>query len=104
MSDEGHYNRAAVLEWIVSLFYIFYQWSFAIDFLPATQTKNKNDRYLPPVRRKDDEMAINTEAGGNQLGGPVYTSGGSDGSVPPSYSANGRHNAGQQNVAPSQNF
>lgn len=81
MSYKDHYNRAAVLEWIISLFYIFYQWSFIIDFLPATRTKNKGDRYLPPVKRGDDEMAMNTEAGGNMMGGPVYTSGGTNGTA-----------------------
>ncbi|KAF7195041.1 Protein SFK1 [Pseudocercospora fuligena] len=105
LGNQGHYNRAAVIEWVISLIYIFYQWSFMIDFLPATQTKNKNDRYLPPVKRKDDEMAMNTEAHGNQLGGPVYTSGGygSDASTAVTNGTNGRHYA-QQNVAPSQNF
>ncbi|EME39637.1 hypothetical protein DOTSEDRAFT_56957 [Dothistroma septosporum NZE10] len=76
MSDKGHYNRAAVLEWTISLIYILYIWSFIIDFLPATRTKHKSDRFPLPLRKQDDEMAMNTEVGGNMMGGPVYTSGG----------------------------
>ncbi|MGG6494792.1 UNVERIFIED_CONTAM: Frag1/DRAM/Sfk1 family protein, partial [Bacteroidetes bacterium 56_B9] len=95
MSNQGNYNRAAVLEWVISLIYIFYQWSFIIDFLPATRTRNKTDRYPAPVKRSDDEMAMDTEAGGNMLGGPVYTSGGTNGaghaqSAAPAY-ANARY-------------
>ena len=98
MSYQHHYNRAAVLEWVISLVYIFYQWSFIIDFLPATRTKNKSDRYLPPVKRGDDEMAMNTEAGGNMMGGPVYTSGGTNGTAAePAYAnaAYGEQNGGR---------
>lgn len=75
---KGMYNASGVLEWIVALFYIFYVWSFVIDFLPATRTKHHADRF-PPLRRDDDEMAMNTQAGGNMAGGPVYTSGGHNG-------------------------
>jgi len=76
MSYQGHYNTAAVLEWTVSLVYIFYIFSFIIDFLPATRTRHKNDRFPAPLRKQDDEMAMRTEAGGNMMGGPVYSSGG----------------------------
>lgn len=48
---------------------------FIIDFLPATHTKHKEDRF-PPVRRQDDEMAMNTQEQGNMTGGPVYSNGG----------------------------
>ncbi|KAH9825389.1 SFK1-like membrane protein [Teratosphaeria destructans] len=75
-SDKGNYNTAAILEWTISLVYIFYVWSFIIDFLPATHTRNKQDRFLPPKRRADDEMAMNTEMAGNMTGGPVYSNGG----------------------------
>jgi len=70
------YYASAPLEWIISLVFIFYQWSFIIDFLPALHTKSKHDRYLPPMRRKDDAEPVTTEAGGNMLGGPVYSNGG----------------------------
>ncbi|KAM3414825.1 hypothetical protein BST61_g9970 [Cercospora zeina] len=96
MGNQAKYNRAAVLEWVISLIYIFYQWSFIIDFLPATQTRNKNDRYPPPVKRTDDEMAMQTEADGNMLGGPVYTAGGTNGAAQdaaPAY-ANARYSNG----------
>lgn len=76
LQHETHYNSAGVIEWIISLIYIFYVWSFIIDFLPATRTRNKNDRFSPPIRAQDDEMAMRTQEGGNNLGGPVYTSGG----------------------------
>jgi hypothetical protein len=49
---------------------------FIIDFLPAVHTKHKEDRFLPPTHRSDDEMAINTQAQGSMTGGPVYSSGG----------------------------
>jgi hypothetical protein len=73
---DGGINKAAILEWIVSLIYIFYVWSFIIDFLPMSRTRNKQDRFGPPIRAQDDEMAMNTQAAGNNLGGPVYSSGG----------------------------
>lgn len=76
MSNQGHYNRAAVLEWTISLIYIFYIWSFIIDFLPATRTRHKGNRYAPPLRKQDDEMAMRTQNEGNNLGGPVFSSGG----------------------------
>jgi hypothetical protein len=68
-------NISAILEWTVSLIYIFYVWSFIIDFLPATRTKHHSNRF-PPVRREDDEMAMSTQAAGNMTGGPVYSNGG----------------------------
>lgn len=73
---DGGVNKAAILEWVISLIYIFYVWSFCVDFLPANRTRNKQDRFGPPIRADDDEMAMNTQAGGNNLGGPVYSAGG----------------------------
>jgi len=43
-----HYTAAAVCEWLVSLIYTFYVWSFALDFLPAisnSQVKNEDGTY-----------------------------------------------------------
>jgi len=108
-SDRSVYNRAAVLEWTISLIYIFYIWSFIIDFLPATHTKHKNDRFGAPVRAGDDEMAMNTQEHGNNMGGPVYTGGGhqQDSS---SYDSEqpmaemGRYQAPQGHVPASRNF
>ncbi|KAK3070453.1 hypothetical protein LTR53_010440 [Teratosphaeriaceae sp. CCFEE 6253] len=75
----GRYNMSGYLEWIICLVYIFYVWSFIIDFLPAVHTKRPDHRF-PAVRRADDEMAMTTETGGNSLGGPVYTADGYGGS------------------------
>jgi hypothetical protein len=69
------YNAAAPIEWVISLIFIFYMWSYIIDFLPATRTRNREDRF-PPVKKSHDEMAEDTERGGNLFGGPVYSSGG----------------------------
>jgi len=98
----GTYNTSAILEWTISLIYIFYVWSksflnslrsdvpsncmltcvlstgFIIDFLPAIHTRHKEDRF-PPIRREDDEMAMRTQEGGNMMGGPVYSNGGRNG-------------------------
>lgn len=93
----GKPNVAGVLEWTVSLIFIFYVWyavtpeplllanrktdlipnrSFILDFLPATRTKRKENRFGPPMRKVDDSNPQRTEANGNMRGGPVYTSGG----------------------------
>jgi hypothetical protein len=40
LGHNGHYNAAAVCEWIVALIYTFYVWSFALDFIPAVKTKH----------------------------------------------------------------
>nr|POE63575.1 protein sfk1 [Quercus suber] len=76
LGDRGHYNRAAIIEWVIALIYIFYVFSFIPDFLPATHTKNKEDRFKPHIRNRDDEMAMDSQATGNNLGGPVYSAGG----------------------------
>ena len=71
------WDVAAILEWILALFFIFYVWSFVIDFLPALRTKRPEDRF-PPVMRSHDEDAMKTQEEGNMVGGPVYTNGGHD--------------------------
>jgi len=86
LSHYKMYNEASPFEWIISLVFIFYVWSFIIDFLPATRTRHRDHRF-PPVRKGVDEKAADTEAGGNMFGGPVYSSGGH---AP----ANGYNNAG----------
>lgn len=41
---KDHYTAAAVCEWLVSLIYTFYVWTFALDFLPAiSNSQVKND-------------------------------------------------------------
>lgn len=104
LSYQGHYNRAAVIEWTISLIYIFYIWSFIIDFLPATRTRHKEDRFPLPVRKQDDEMGMARQAEGNMMGGPVYTNGGHypDGQGP---AESGRfYTPPQENVPASRNF
>ena len=81
----NYYNVSAVLEWIIALIYIFYVWSFIIDFLPATKTRAPEDRF-PKVRRGDDENALKTQEEGNMTNGPVYSNGGH---LPPQ--GDGRH-------------
>jgi hypothetical protein len=46
LSDKNHYNRAAVIEWIISFIYTFYVWSFAIDFIPAVRTKHYKNKAM----------------------------------------------------------
>ena len=75
---EKHYNISAILEWIIALIYIFYVWSFIIDFLPATKTKPADNRF-PVVKKNHDPEANMTQAQGNMTGGPVYSSGGQQG-------------------------
>ncbi|CZT18194.1 related to FK506 suppressor Sfk1 [Ramularia collo-cygni] len=98
------YNPAAYIEWIISLVYIFYVWSYIIDFLPATKTRSYEDRFVhphevPKIRAQDDEMAMQTQANGNMMGGPVYSGGGGQPDAADTY-LNYRPN-GQE---PSRNF
>jgi hypothetical protein len=82
MGYVGDYNVAAILEWVVALIYIFYVWSFIIDFLPATRTKRPENRF-PVVKRNQDPEAGHTQAQGSMTRGPVYSSGGSQSSQQP---------------------
>lgn len=77
---QKRYNIAAPIEWVICLVFIFYMWSFIIDFLPATRTKHHENRF-PPVKKSHDEKALETERNGNLFGGPVYTEGGRPGDV-----------------------
>ena len=80
-------------------------YSFIIDFLPATHTKRKENRF-PLVRKADDEMAMDTQTNGNMTGGPVYSNGGGAngyGNEQPT-EQNGRYYPPQQNVQPGRNF
>ncbi|CAN8105321.1 unnamed protein product [Discula destructiva] len=55
----GLYNTSAILEWIVALLYIFYVWSYILDFLPVNYAvaRTKSDRF-PPTSRWSDEMVM----------------------------------------------
>jgi len=39
--NQGHYDTAAILEWVVALVYTFYVLSFFMDFIPAVRTKGQ---------------------------------------------------------------
>lgn len=88
----GKYNTSAILEWIVALVYIFYVWSFIIDFLPATHTKRRENRF-PKIKKNQDPEAAETQAYGSMTNGPVYSAGGeSNGSQYPMAEANRSRN------------
>lgn len=50
LGKKKDYNRAAIVEWTLSLIFTFYVWSFAIDFIPAVRT----DHY----RSKETEIEM----------------------------------------------
>ena len=64
LGDKEHYNPAAVLEWVISLFFILYMLSYVVDFLPAISSK---DNRFPPIQMESGEVN-----GANNLGGDVY--------------------------------
>lgn len=43
-NDRNSYNASAVLEWTVAFIFTFYILSYAIDFLPAIQTKHHHSQ------------------------------------------------------------
>ena len=47
----GHYNTAAVLEWVIALVFFFYVFSFFLDFVPAWQDESRgpHGRSGPPM-------------------------------------------------------
>lgn len=97
MDLKGDYNKAAYLEWIVSLVYIFYVASYALDLVPAIKTKHHR---FPGV----DEI----ENGQNVSGGPAYTNGESasySSTQPMTETTDGRYYQPPTGpVAPSRNF
>ncbi|KAL2069141.1 hypothetical protein VTL71DRAFT_15479 [Oculimacula yallundae] len=40
LGHQKKYNQAAVVEWVISLIYTFYVWSYAVDFIPAIRTRH----------------------------------------------------------------
>lgn len=79
MGDKEHYNPAGVLEWVIALIFILYVLSYIIDFLPAVHSKH--DRF--PAIEKGAHEGVGT----NNMGGPVYTSGGHEDSTAASNSS-----------------
>lgn len=68
MSYQVKYNTAAILEWTISLVYIFYVLSFVLDFLPAVRTKHSENRF-PTI----EELRHADHNGPSASGGPVFT-------------------------------
>ena len=69
LGDRGHYNSAAVVEWIIALIYTFYVWSFAIDFLPVVIYKDGfGNKY--ESGETEVEMATNMEQEARARGYP----------------------------------
>jgi uncharacterized membrane protein YhaH (DUF805 family) len=97
------YNASAIIEWIVALVYIIYVWSFIIDFLPATHTRQPENRF-PVVKRNHDPEAGMTQAQGNMTGGPVYSTGGRSAGASSYGSQQPMADAGRYNQPPSRNF
>ncbi|KAK3064020.1 hypothetical protein LTS18_010868 [Coniosporium uncinatum] len=56
MNRQSHWNRAAILEWIIALVYFFYVLSYFMDFLPATHSKYHQSR------ENNMEMAMNEDS------------------------------------------
>jgi len=61
LGDKKHYNSAAVVEWVISLVYSFYVWSFAIDFIPAVRTKHyaSKEAKLEMAAAMEEESRMN---------------------------------------------
>jgi len=69
--NQGKYNAAAVLEWVIALIYFFYVLSFFIDFMPAVRTKNHQSRAT--------EMDVALEQGNGTSGGTFHQNGTTNG-------------------------
>lgn len=98
LGDKVEYNRAAILEWTISLIYILYILSFIMDFLPAVHSKHNR---FPDIR----EMGQHEVNGPSVSGGPVYSetfSNNSDGSGQPMQQTS-RYNI-SADAPPSRNF
>lgn len=39
LNNQNHYSAGAVVEWVIAFIFTFYVWSFAIDFIPALETR-----------------------------------------------------------------
>jgi len=84
MNTLGHYNRAAILEWVIALVYTFFVLSFFMDFIPAVRTKHHQSS------ETEDQIAMNESA---PAAGPTAGYGGEDRYSSAGYT-NGRHYAG----------
>lgn len=69
--NQGKYNAAAVLEWIIALIFFFYVLSFFIDFMPAVRKKHHQSRAT--------EMDVAMEQGDATLSSRHHRNGASNG-------------------------
>jgi hypothetical protein len=68
-NQTGHYNTAAVLEWIIALVFFFYVFAFFMDFVPAWQddTRGPHGRSGPPMEEvaergmSGDPLAVDSQ-------------------------------------------
>lgn len=44
LGKKKQYNPAGVIEWVISLIFTFYVWSFAIDFIPAVRVAHYRNK------------------------------------------------------------
>lgn len=94
LQNQNHYNRVAILEWVIALIYILYVASFTLDFLPAVHTKH--DRF---PTREEMHAAMEQGNGPSYSGGPTYTDDNSMHSAQPMM-----HQTGQPVTQPPRRF
>ncbi|KAI1188281.1 Frag1/DRAM/Sfk1 family-domain-containing protein [Nemania serpens] len=56
--NRGDFDKAAILEWVVSLVFSFYVFSFIIDLWPAVATRHGGRYDLRPMTTREMEEAI----------------------------------------------
>ncbi|KAF1987719.1 hypothetical protein K402DRAFT_392522 [Aulographum hederae CBS 113979] len=110
MSTKEHYNRAAVLEWVIALIYFFFVLSFALDFVPAVDTKYHHSEETT-LEMAAQESALAGDGADGAPGGRFYappTANGMNGGYTNGAGTNGYTNgetgAPKPNVPPSRNF
>jgi len=69
LSHYEHYNPAAIVEWVIALVYAFFVMSFALDFLPAVNSKGR------VTGETEDEKAMRESAVAPGNGGQRYNGG-----------------------------
>lgn len=106
MDVKGHYDTAAIFEWIVSLIYIFYVASYVLDFIPAIHSKKHRFPGIDEIEDADNDQRRNGANGPSMSGGPTYSENDSYGSAQPMSQVSGDryYNASSAGVEPSRNF
>ncbi|KAI0605307.1 FK506 suppressor Sfk1 [Pyrenophora tritici-repentis] len=122
-SKKHLYNTAAILEWIVSFIYCLYVFSFFIDFLPATRTKNHQSKQTEMQAFEEGRQPAQSHMGDGAADSQQYYRGNSQMAVPQangytngightngatngyvSHTANGYPTPAQDPTLPSRNF